>query len=37
MLNYFNANKKSSLKKLELILSKRKLKQSTNHQRLNLY
>ena len=29
MLNYFNANKKSSLKKLELILSKRKLKQSS--------
>ena len=29
MLKFFNANQKSSLKKLELILNKRKLKQQT--------
>ena len=29
MLNYFNANKKNSLKKLELILNRRKFKQKS--------
>ena len=29
MLKFFNANQKNSLKKLELILNKRKLKQQT--------